>query len=78
MFSHYSLWYNDKHFITYNVRQKKFMSINGRDHPQLEPVLPEESNIPLGVNGTYHIEQIIIRDKLMNLQNEEIELELLH
>ena len=80
MFSHYSLWYNDKqtlhHIKYYNVRQKKFMWINGRDHPRLEPVSSEESDIPLGVNGTGHVEQI--RDKLMNLQNEEIELELLH
>lgn len=80
MFSHYSLWYNDKQTLHqikyYNVRQKKFMWINGRDHPQLEPVLPEESDIPLGVNGTDHIEQI--SGKIMNLQDREIELELLH
>jgi hypothetical protein len=52
------------------------MWINGRDHPQLEPGLPEESNIPLGVNGTEHTD--IMRDKLESLQNKEIYLEVLH
>ena len=52
------------------------MWINERYHPQLKPVLSEESDITLEVNGTNHIEYI--RDKLINLENEEIELELLH
>ena len=52
------------------------MWINGRDQPQLEPVLPEESDIPLGVDGTDHADQI--RYDFHSLRDREIELELLY
>jgi hypothetical protein len=50
---------------------QKFMWINGTDHPRMEHVLPERSNITLGVNGYEGAD--VIREKLeilMDIENE--------
>lgn len=52
------------------------MWINGSDHPQMKPVFLEESDIPLGVNGTESAD--VIHAKLESLRDREIELEILH
>jgi hypothetical protein len=39
------------HAKYYNVKHKKYMWINGSDHPRLEPVLCETSVIALGIDG---------------------------
>jgi hypothetical protein len=79
MFAFYTLWHSDKttshHAQYYNMRHKTFMWINGSDHPQLEPVSPEWSDITLGVDGTERVDAI--REKLDSLKDVEIELDLL-
>jgi hypothetical protein len=79
MFTIYSLWYSDKttchHARYYNVKHKTFMWINGSDHPQMEPVSPERSDM-LGVNETERPD--MIHGILESLRDTEIEFELLH
>jgi hypothetical protein len=47
----YDLWHSDHstihHASYFNVMHGKYMWINGSNHPRLEPVLPEPSDITL-------------------------------
>jgi hypothetical protein len=53
------------------------MWINGSDHPQLEPVVVVDSpDITFGVDGAERAD--VIREKLVILEDVEVELELLH
>jgi len=42
----------------YDTSHSKFMWINGRNLPQLEPFSPEECDVPLGLDGTGHTDMI--------------------
>jgi len=56
MYSFYNGWAHENHELHqaryYNTKHKKFIWINAKDHPQLETVLPEVSDIPLGFADT--------------------------
>jgi hypothetical protein len=58
------------------MKHRKFMWINGTDHPRIEPVVPERSDITLGVNGTERAD--VIREKLESLRDREVEFELMY
>ena len=78
VFNFYSVWHSEKytphHAKYYNTLHKKFMWINGKYRPQLEPLLPDVSDIPLVLDGTGHNE---IRNKFELMRKVECSLELL-
>jgi hypothetical protein len=57
------------------MRHKKFMWINGSDHPQMEPVSPEMYDVMLGVNETEQTD--VINKKLESIRDKEIEFALM-
>jgi hypothetical protein len=76
IFTFYNLWQSDKSTIHhpqyYNMKHRKFMWINGDDHLRMEPVLPERSDITLGLNGAERPD--VMREKLESLRDREVDL----
>jgi hypothetical protein len=74
----YNLWHDDTatahHAKYYNVRHKKYLWINGSDHPPFEPVLPEFSEIALGIGQTLHPDHI--RQTLEDISNFDVEVDI--
>ena len=63
MHSLYAMWFEGKnalhHASYYNTSYRKMYWINGENCLQHDPVIPEETDIPLGYEGTGHSEMIV-------------------